>query len=69
MDTLATQWGERIRTRRQRCSLTQAALAEAVGCTPTAVSRYEAGQRRPRHETQARIAAALGATVTDLFGW
>jgi transcriptional regulator with XRE-family HTH domain len=54
--------GQALRTLRADKGLTAVELAERVGVTQTAISRYEVGTRRPSPETLERIADALGAS-------
>lgn len=54
--------GQALRILRADKGLTAVELAERVGVTQTAISRYELGTRRPSHETLERIADALGAS-------
>lgn len=49
-----------IRHSRRAASLTQAELAQRVGTTQSAVSRWESGQDEPRLTTLAAILAACG---------
>jgi len=51
----------RIRQIREDGEATQAAIAEVVGCTPSAISQYEAGLRMPSGDRARRLAAALAA--------
>ncbi len=52
-----------IQKTRQRAGLTQAALAQRVGTTQSAISRLENGRVRPSLETIERLAKACGATL------
>jgi transcriptional regulator with XRE-family HTH domain len=47
--------------------MTQAELAEAAGISQVQISRYENGRRTPRLSSARRIAAALDATVDQVF--
>ena len=58
--------GENIRAARMRAGMTQAQLAEKLGVTPQNVSLYERDIKKPKVETLQKIAAALGAAVSDL---
>ena len=51
----------RLRQIRKGGGDTQAALAAAVGCTPSAISQYESGLRVPTDAMARRLAAALAA--------
>lgn len=57
----------RIRRRREARGWSQADLARAVGLDHSAVSRLESGDRTPRLETLAAIAAAFGCRPSDLL--
>ena len=54
--------GQALRILRADKGLTAVELAQRVGVTQTAISRYEIGTRRPSPETLERIADALGAS-------
>lgn len=57
MDTKAI--GTRISLFRDRTGMTQAALAEKIGCTPQHISAIERGAKTPKLETFVAIANAL----------
>ena len=59
--------GELIRSARLTASLTQAALAAAVGTTQSAVSRWEAGGDVARIDTLAAVLAACGVAADLSF--
>lgn len=61
--------GTNIRELRRREGRTQEALAEAVGVTPQAVSRWESGGTYPDMEIVPCIANYFGVTIDDLFGY
>lgn len=52
-------FGRWLGARRKACDLTQAALAQRVGCSVIALQKIEAGARRPSLQMAERIAAAL----------
>lgn len=56
-----------IKVMRKQKNMTQADLAELLGVTPAAISRYESGERIPDIVTAAKIANALGCKVDDLI--
>ncbi|HWR45615.1 helix-turn-helix transcriptional regulator [Sporomusa sp.] len=60
--------GERIRTLRERCGMTQEQLAESIGVSATAIEHYEANRWRPGHGLITRMAEMLKATVPELVG-
>jgi len=55
--------GERLRKLRLDAGLTQAALAQRLGTTQSAVARLEAGQQRMSLVALKRAALALGCDV------
>lgn len=58
--------GVRISLFRDRAGMTQAALAEKIGCTPQHISAIERGVKTPKLETFVAIANVLH-TQTDLL--
>lgn len=63
----AFEWGERIRTERERLGLTQAELGDRIGSTQPAVARLEAGGVTPSLDTLGRVAKALGFELVVEF--
>ncbi len=61
--------GERIRTLRQRDSRTQADLANLLGVSSQAVSRWESGTTYPDMEIIPAIANVFGVSIDALFGY
>lgn len=61
--------GSNIRQLRRRDKRTQEALAEALGVTPQAVSRWEAGGSYPDMNLIPSIANYFGVTIDELFGY
>jgi len=61
--------GQRIHELRFRDGRTQEALAEAIGVTPQAVSRWEANSGYPDMEMIPSIANYFGITIDELFGY
>lgn len=59
--------GGRIRKLREARDLTQEALAERAGISPTYQSRIELGDKRPSLGVLVRIATALDITVDRLL--
>lgn len=57
--------GEKLRKARQAAGMTQAQLAEAIGCKQKDVSRWEAG-REPGVLTVKKMAQVLGCSMDDL---
>lgn len=60
--------GRRISALLKNNGMSQRELAERVGATESAVSKYISGGREPRAEVLANIATALGTTVEYLLG-
>ena len=52
----------------EKKGLTQKELANMCGITPASVSRYCSGERTPRADTLARLAAKLDTTTDELLG-
>lgn len=57
--------GEKLREARKAAGLTQAQLAERVGCTQKDIARWESG-REPKALTLKKLAQALGSNMDDL---
>lgn len=55
-----------IKDFRLKSGYTQQELADKVGITKAAISKYEKGQRQPRLEMLKKIAEVLGVNWTDL---
>jgi Zn-dependent peptidase ImmA (M78 family)/transcriptional regulator with XRE-family HTH domain len=55
--------GDVLETARRAQGLRQAEIADAVGITPVALSRYENGLRTPGPDMLPKLAEALGVTV------
>jgi len=62
------QVGMNIRELRRRQGITQEKLAEKLGTTPQAVSRWESGVGYPDIELLPHIADAFGVSLDELFG-
>ena len=54
---------QQIRAARKTCSLTQVEIAERVGCTQTAISYWESGERAVGLEELMDLAVALGQSL------
>lgn len=61
--------GTKIRELRRRDGRTQEALADAIGVTSQAVSRWESGGSYPDMELMPSIANYFGVTIDELFGY
>ena len=60
--------GERIRAARQAAGLSQEKLAERLGLTRQAVTKWETGQSAPSTENLLHLAEVLGVPVNTLLG-
>lgn len=59
--------GNQIKTLRQRRGITQEDLAQHLGVTPQAVSKWERGAGAPDIEMLPAISAYFGVTIDELF--
>jgi len=59
--------GEFISSQRKNCNLTQAALAEKLGITDRAVSKWERGKGLPDVSIMLDLCEILGITVNELL--
>lgn len=60
--------GDNIRRTRQEKGLSQEELAQAIGATKSAISRYEAGKRQPSYDQLESLADALDVPLEVLLG-
>ena len=58
---------KRLKGFRKEAGMSQAALAEQIGCRPGHISHFEKGRRRPSFEALLRLCAAFGCTPNDLI--
>jgi transcriptional regulator with XRE-family HTH domain len=58
---------QKLRQLREKARMSQADLAEILGITQTAVSKWELGQGMPRVSMLPRIAKVLRCKVADFF--
>ena len=65
--TVVKRFGARLREVRQSRGMTQGQLAEKADVSQAYVGRLERGGAAPGIDLVARLAAALGTTVADLF--
>ncbi|MFI4941518.1 MAG: helix-turn-helix domain-containing protein [Burkholderiales bacterium] len=63
---LAMNFGKRLAALRKDLPLTQAVLAEKVGCHVTMIRRYEANETQPTLEVIRKLAVALGVSADTL---
>ena len=59
--------GQAVRRLREEKKITQQQLADAIGVTPNAVSRWETGRGLPDISLLDPLAAALGVSVAELM--
>lgn len=64
---LRRTWANNLRWRRREVGLSQLELAELLGLTQQAISRWELGTSVPPDEYRAEIAAHLATDVRTLF--
>ena len=53
---------------RERCGLSQEAIAQSIGVSRSAVAMWETNDAYPRGKTLARLADALHCTIDQLYG-
>ncbi|WP_426108492.1 helix-turn-helix domain-containing protein [Pseudomonas sp. TWR1-1-4] len=63
---MSTDFANRLISLRGEKNFTQQQLADAIGITPSQISRYESGQANPRRTVLFKLATALGVTVAEL---
>ena len=59
--------GHRLRARRKELNLTQGQVAEAIGCTPQQIQKYEVGRSRMTIPVFLKICQALHAHPNRFF--
>lgn len=60
--------GQRIRTRREKCSLKQSDVAAALQVSPQAVSKWERDENAPDISLLPKLSRLLGVSVDWLLG-
>lgn len=60
MGAVTVAFGQRLRELRVECSVSQDQLASRTGIHPTAIGRFERGDREPRLRSILRLAEGLG---------
>mgnify|MGYP003319219046 CR=1 FL=1 len=58
--------GEKLKQARKAAGMSQADLAEKVGCHQKDISRWESGLHEPGALTLKKMAQALGCSMADL---
>ena len=64
---MSERLANRIKSEREKASLTQAALAELVGVSRKTINTVENGVFTPSATLAIKLAAALGLSVEQLF--
>ena len=67
-DTSPKAIGERIKSARENCKMTQKELAKKLICTRELISYYENGSRDIKTDTLIRLSEILGVTTDYLLG-
>jgi transcriptional regulator with XRE-family HTH domain len=57
---MSNDFASKLISQRSEKNLTQQQLADAIGITPSQISRYESGQAKPRKTVLIKLAKALG---------
>jgi transcriptional regulator with XRE-family HTH domain len=60
MGVVTVAFGQRLRELRAECSVSQEQLGRRSGIHPTAIGRFERGDREPRLRSILRLAEGLG---------
>jgi transcriptional regulator with XRE-family HTH domain len=66
-DEIVVRFGQKLRELRLACGMSQAELATQSQVTTNYISRLEAGRAAPGIDLAARLATALGVTISDLL--
>jgi len=59
-------FGDNVRTLREKKGITQAELSAMVGVSQPTFAQYETGSKAPNVYTAVKLARILGATVEEL---
>lgn len=65
---MTTEFATKLIRLRGEKNLTQQELGDASGVSPSQISRYEAGQARPRKTVLGKLAKALDVSIDELQG-
>lgn len=65
---MAVTLGERIKDRREKLKLSQGYVAEQIGVSRQAVSKWETGQSEPTAENLVRLAEVFETSLAELVG-
>jgi transcriptional regulator with XRE-family HTH domain len=66
VNDIGTSFGQWVKRRRKSLDLTQAALAEQVGCSIATIEKIEADQRRPSRQIASILADVLEISPDEL---
>ena len=66
---MAPDFGENMRIIRENRGMTLEEMAEYLGTTKQAISRYERGERTPKITLAAKFAEELGISLEELVGY
>ena len=69
MDFSNMEFGDILKTIRNEKGWSQEKMAECLGTTKQAISRYERGERTPKITVAAKFADQLGIELSDLIGY
>lgn len=67
MQETSNKFGTRVRELRRMRRMSMEALSEAADISKNTISRIEANKNNTTVETAAKIANALGVTLSDIF--
>lgn len=56
-----------IAQRRIALGMTQAQLAQKIGCTPVDISRWEKGKHKPGANALVKLSSALSCAIDDII--
>ena len=66
--SIPANFGDRLRTIREKRDLTQSDLARAAGMQPSAIAHFEADRRKPSFDNVRALAVALNVSADYLLG-
>ena len=67
-EVMAVTLGERIKDRREKLKLSQGYVADQIGVSRQAVSKWETGQSEPTAENLVRLAEVFETSLAELVG-
>lgn len=69
MDKFLKKFGQRLRTLRKACGLSQEKFAEKLNLSTNTISTIETGKTFIKYPTLKNICKALNITPEELFNW